>query len=154
VSAEGPTLLRRRDPLGAAASGGGSSTDMEPRAPATRQGGRRCRTAAGRRALCARSNRISLPVPARPPALSRSLSAPARLPASYEVRQELLCFDVLDNVVAAGGQGDVLFWDRRTRKPLTAFDDMHMDDVTQVRGSAQPTDSQIGLRQLLSWPIG
>lgn len=46
--------------------------------------------------------------------------------------QGLFCFDVLDNVVVAGGQGDVLFWDRRTRKALTAFDDMHMDDVTQV----------------------
>jgi len=42
---------------------------------------------------------------------------------------------VLDQIVVAGGQGDVLFWDRRTRKPLCAFDDMHMDDVTQVGGA-------------------
>eukprot|EP00775_Hariotina_reticulata_P001783 gene1783-2117_t len=51
---------------------------------------------------------------------------------SYRVQQELYSFSVLDNLVAAGGQGDVLFWDRRTQKPLAAFDDMHMDDVTQV----------------------
>ena len=36
-------------------------------------------------------------------------------------------------MVAAGGQGDVLFWDRRMQKQLEKFDDMHMDDVTQVR---------------------
>jgi hypothetical protein len=34
--------------------------------------------------------------------------------------------------VVGGGQGDVLFWDRRTQRPLDKFDDMHMDDVTQV----------------------
>lgn len=39
---------------------------------------------------------------------------------------------MLDAVVAAGGQGSVLFWDRRTRRPLAEFDDTHMDDVTQV----------------------
>jgi hypothetical protein len=43
----------------------------------------------------------------------------------------------MDTLVAAGGQGDVLFWDRRTRKPLAAFDDMHMDDVTQARARAR-----------------
>jgi hypothetical protein len=57
-----------------------------------------------------------------------------RPPSSFEAgKQELFCLDVLDQVVVAGGQGDVLFWDRRTRKPLASFDDMHMDDVTQVR---------------------
>lgn len=56
----------------------------------------------------------------------------AAVSCSYQVQQELHSFSVLDNLVAAGGQGDVLFWDRRTQKPLAAFDDMHMDDVTQV----------------------
>jgi hypothetical protein len=66
--------------------------------------------------------------------LTHSALCPTPAPPSFEARQELFCLDVLDNVVAAGGQGDVLFWDRRTRKPLAAFDDMHMDDVTQVGG--------------------
>ncbi len=35
-------------------------------------------------------------------------------------------------MVVAGGQGDVHFWERRTRQKLETFDDMHMDDVTQV----------------------
>lgn len=47
--------------------------------------------------------------------------------------QELFSLDVLGDTVAAGGQGDVHFWDRRTRKAVAKFDDMHMDDVTQVR---------------------
>lgn len=52
---------------------------------------------------------------------------------SYRVnKEELYCFSVSDNLVAAGGQGDVHFWDRRTQQPLASFDDMHMDDVTQV----------------------
>jgi hypothetical protein len=45
---------------------------------------------------------------------------------------ELFSFSVSDNLVAAGGQGNVLFWDRRTQQQLATFDDMHMDDVTQV----------------------
>eukprot|EP00882_Tetradesmus_deserticola_P028717 GHRQ01031994.1.p1 GENE.GHRQ01031994.1~~GHRQ01031994.1.p1 ORF type:complete len:140 (-),score=24.31 GHRQ01031994.1:155-574(-) len=54
---------------------------------------------------------------------------------SYQAHhhQELYAFSVNDNLVAAGGQGDVHFWDRRTQQRLASFDDMHMDDVTQVR---------------------
>lgn len=52
---------------------------------------------------------------------------------SYQAHhQELYAFSVSDNLVAAGGQGDVHFWDRRTQQRLASFDDMHMDDVTQV----------------------
>jgi hypothetical protein len=46
--------------------------------------------------------------------------------------EELFSFSVSDNLIAAGGQGNVLFWDRRTQQQLATFDDMHMDDVTQV----------------------
>jgi hypothetical protein len=46
--------------------------------------------------------------------------------------QELFSFALSENMVAAGGQGDVLFWDRRMQQQLEKFDDMHMDDVTQV----------------------
>lgn len=46
--------------------------------------------------------------------------------------QEIFSFAITDNLVAGGGQGDVLFWDRRMQQQLEKFDDMHMDDVTQV----------------------
>ncbi|KAF8057289.1 GTS1 [Scenedesmus sp. PABB004] len=63
--------------------------------------------------------------------------------------QELYAFAVSDGLVAAGGQGDVHFWDRRSAKRLASFDDMHMDDVTQVRFHAPSrkllTASQDGL---------
>ncbi|KAI8472326.1 MAG: WD40-repeat-containing domain protein [Monoraphidium minutum] len=77
-------------------------------------------------------------------------SRSAQQAESFQATKELLCFDVCDNVVAAGAAGgDVLFWDRRTRKALAAFDDMHMDDVTQVRFHAASrrllTASQDGL---------
>jgi len=49
-------------------------------------------------------------------------------------RQELYTFDVSGHVIAAGGQGSVLFLDRRAPgRPLAEFDDTHMDDVTCVR---------------------
>lgn len=47
--------------------------------------------------------------------------------------QEILCFSMSDQILAAGGQGDVLFWDVRSSKQLGSFTDTHMDDVTQVR---------------------
>lgn len=31
------------------------------------------------------------------------------------------------------------FWDRRTQQQLESFDDMHMDDVTQVSATADST---------------
>lgn len=37
-----------------------------------------------------------------------------------------------DHVVAAGGNSEVLFWDRRTRKLLGTFQDAHAEEVTQV----------------------
>jgi hypothetical protein len=56
---------------------------------------------------------------------------------SYQAaNEELFSFSVTDNLIAAGGQGNVHFWDRRTQQQLTSFDDMHMDDVTQVCGAA------------------
>ncbi|KAF6256824.1 WD40-repeat-containing domain protein [Scenedesmus sp. NREL 46B-D3] len=56
-----------------------------------------------------------------------------QLAESYQAHhEELYAFSVSDNLVAAGGQGDVHFWDRRTQQQLASFDDMHMDDVTQV----------------------
>jgi WD40 repeat protein len=45
---------------------------------------------------------------------------------------ELLCFSMHEHLLAAGGQGDVLFWDKRSSKQLASFTDTHMDDVTQV----------------------
>eukprot|EP00877_Chromochloris_zofingiensis_P001510 jgi/Chrzof1/1135/Cz01g41150.t1 len=51
----------------------------------------------------------------------------------YQVAgQELHSLAMWDHVVAAGGQGDIFFFDRRTHQPLVAFNDMHMEDVTQV----------------------
>lgn len=47
--------------------------------------------------------------------------------------QELLCFGLLEHVVAAGGSGELLFWDRRTRRQAAKLDDTHMEEVTQVR---------------------
>jgi WD40 repeat protein len=47
--------------------------------------------------------------------------------------QEVLCFSMSDQLLVAGGQGDVLFWDVRSSKQLGSFTDTHMDDVTQVR---------------------
>lgn len=52
---------------------------------------------------------------------------------SYQVAgQELHSLAMWDHVVAAGGQGDIFFFDRRTHQPLVAFNDMHMEDVTQA----------------------
>ncbi|WIA21984.1 hypothetical protein OEZ85_004340 [Tetradesmus obliquus] len=73
-----------------------------------------------------------------------------QLAESYQAHhQELYAFSVSDNLVAAGGQGDVHFWDRRTQQRLASFDDMHMDDVTQVlfhaASSKLITASQDGL---------
>lgn len=40
----------------------------------------------------------------------------------------------MENVLAAGSNGVVMFWDRRAgSKPLAQLDDTHMDDVTCVR---------------------
>ncbi|EFJ51916.1 hypothetical protein VOLCADRAFT_86900 [Volvox carteri f. nagariensis] len=57
-----------------------------------------------------------------------------QLAERYEVRnQEIFCHSSLEHVLAAGITGEVLFWDRRTRKPLAKLDDTHAEDVTQVR---------------------
>lgn len=67
-------------------------------------------------------------------AAAHSIHAPPQTHNSYRSNnEELFSFSVSDNLIAAGGQGNVLFWDRRTQQLLAAFDDMHMDDVTQVR---------------------
>jgi hypothetical protein len=46
--------------------------------------------------------------------------------------QELLCFGLLEHVVSAGGMGELLFWDRRTRAQAAKLDDTHMEEVTQA----------------------
>jgi hypothetical protein len=44
--------------------------------------------------------------------------------------------DAREHLVAAGGQGEVIFWDRRAAggggKELGRLDDTHLEDVTQV----------------------
>jgi WD40 repeat protein len=48
-------------------------------------------------------------------------------------RQEALSFDVLDNLIVAGGQGEVVFFDRRSAvSPLSVLEDTHQEDVTSV----------------------
>lgn len=44
----------------------------------------------------------------------------------------------------------MLFWDRRTQQQLASFDDMHMDDVTQVGldGSVSESTSSLDVQQL------
>ncbi|KAL4444367.1 hypothetical protein ABPG75_012104 [Micractinium tetrahymenae] len=52
---------------------------------------------------------------------------------SYTVqRLELLSCSTNGTLVAAGGGDKVLFWDRRTQRPIASFDDTHCQDVTQV----------------------
>jgi hypothetical protein len=46
--------------------------------------------------------------------------------------EQLFCFSMSDDLIAAGGQSKVLFWDRRKHSQLEAFGDVHSDDVTQV----------------------
>ncbi|KAL6760401.1 WD40-repeat-containing domain protein [Haematococcus lacustris] len=46
---------------------------------------------------------------------------------------QLNCLGAREYEVAAGGQGEVIFWDRRTGAELGRLDDTHMEDVTQVR---------------------
>jgi WD40 repeat protein len=47
--------------------------------------------------------------------------------------QEALSFDVLDNLIVAGGQGEVVFFDRRSAaSPLSVLEDTHLEDVTSV----------------------
>lgn len=36
------------------------------------------------------------------------------------------------HLAVAGGQGELLFWDRRTRQQLSLFEDTHAEAVTQV----------------------
>lgn len=48
-------------------------------------------------------------------------------------RQECLSFAVHDNLIAAGGQGEVIFYDRRlAASPLSVLEDTHQEDVTSV----------------------
>lgn len=37
-----------------------------------------------------------------------------------------------EHVIAAGADSEVLFWDRRTGKPMGSFQDAHAEEVTQV----------------------
>jgi len=45
----------------------------------------------------------------------------------------LWSLSVHDNVIAAGANSEVLFWDRRTQKVLQTFQDAHAEEVTQVK---------------------
>ncbi|KAI3427924.1 hypothetical protein D9Q98_006316 [Chlorella vulgaris] len=47
-------------------------------------------------------------------------------------RLELLSCSTNGTLVAAGGGDKILFWDRRTQRPLASWDDTHAQDVTQV----------------------
>jgi len=62
---------------------------------------------------------------------THNLHPPLRFKAPED--QELLCFGLLEHVVAAGGMGELHFWDRRTRRQAAKLDDTHMDEVTQVK---------------------
>lgn len=47
--------------------------------------------------------------------------------------QELFSFAVHEHMLVAGGQGEVIFWDRRSpAQPVATLSDTHMQDVTQV----------------------
>ena len=47
--------------------------------------------------------------------------------------QEALSFALHDNLIVAGGQGEVVFFDRRsTAAPLSILEDTHQEDVTSV----------------------
>ncbi|KAK9819875.1 hypothetical protein WJX72_003515 [[Myrmecia] bisecta] len=48
-------------------------------------------------------------------------------------RQELFTCSQSSHLVAAGSEGKIIFWDRRTHKQCGCFDETHAQDVTQVR---------------------
>lgn len=51
----------------------------------------------------------------------------------YEAHgHELYSFGASGHLVVAGADGKLLFWDRRTQKPLGCFADTHAKEVTQV----------------------
>eukprot|EP00891_Asterochloris_glomerata_P000591 jgi/Astpho2/591/Aster-x0944 len=54
-----------------------------------------------------------------------------RLAAEQE-GQELLSLAVSGHTVAAGAEGSILFWDRRTGAQAAVFDDTHSESVTQA----------------------
>lgn len=60
-----------------------------------------------------------------------------RLAAEQE-GQELLSLAVSGHTVAAGAEGSILFWDRRTGAQAAVFDDTHSESVTQVRLARLP----------------
>ena len=68
--------------------------------------------------------------PSAPPLCCCRLKTPGRM--------ELWSVSVYDNVVAAGGMSEVLFWDRRTHKVIGSFQDAHAEEVTQVTRSRSP----------------
>uniref|UniRef100_A0A061QP84 Transducin family protein n=1 Tax=Tetraselmis sp. GSL018 TaxID=582737 RepID=A0A061QP84_9CHLO len=47
--------------------------------------------------------------------------------------RQLFSVSAFDNIVAAGSNSEVLFWDRRTGKLLQSFQDAHAEEVTQVK---------------------
>ena len=52
--------------------------------------------------------------------------------------QELLSLAVSGHMVAAGAEGSILFWDRRTGVQAAVFDDTHSEAVTQVLSAMLP----------------
>ena len=46
--------------------------------------------------------------------------------------EQLLSFDLGDNLMAAGAAGTVVLWDRRTRRKVADFSDTHEQEVHQV----------------------
>ena len=62
-------------------------------------------------------------------AVGSKASAVCRFEAQGE---QLLSFDLGDNLMAAGAAGTVVLWDRRTRRKVADFSDTHEQDVHQV----------------------
>ena len=58
--------------------------------------------------------------------------------AAEQKGQELLSLAVSGHTVAAGAEGYILFWDRRTGAQAAVFDDTHSEAVTQVLSAMPP----------------
>lgn len=58
-------------------------------------------------------------------------------------KSEVACCDCNGSLMAAGAGDRLLFWERRTGRPLAAFDDSHAQDVTQVKFAPSNKDMLI-----------
>ena len=68
----------------------------------------------------------------------RALNTRPAVCCSYQAAgHEVNCFGAHEHMVAAGGQGEVVFWDRRTLREMGKLEDTHMEDVTQVQEEHQ-----------------